>query len=292
MRATTSRTGTRRGATKKAPKKKVKKATKKKAAARDTGGKGRAAKKKAVAKKTASKKKPTAKKAPKKKATKASRATAAKGRKRSAPKPSPARAPRIPPVPRERWTDEMRDVFTIFEGPEARYLGSKFKAVMTLANHPELASAWLQYNVVLSSKLTLSRRLIEIVILRVAYRLHSEYEWTQHVVIGAGMGLTREHFEAIKQSPDAAIWSELERLCIRAVDQLLTDARIDDELWRKLTLYFDRKHQLEFLFVFGTYSMLARIFNAIGIEPEEMSEEERRQAIFAEDGIYAGLTGK
>jgi hypothetical protein len=76
----------------------------------------------------------------------------------------------------------MRDVFALFEGPEARDKGSRFKALMTLANHPELAQAWRNYNVFLSKDLSLPQRLGEIVILRVEWRLRSEYEWTLHAV--------------------------------------------------------------------------------------------------------------
>jgi hypothetical protein len=53
---------------------------------------------------------------------------------------------------------------------------------MTVANHPELAQAWRNYNVFLSKDLSLPQRLGEVVILRVEWRLRSEYEWTLHAV--------------------------------------------------------------------------------------------------------------
>lgn len=197
-------------------------------------------------------------------------------------------SPRILPVPRAEWTDAMRDLFAVFEGPAARENGSRFKAIMTLANHPELARSWLDYNVFLSKNLALPQRLCEIVILRVAWRLRSEYEWTQHAVIGAALGITEAELEAIKEDLDAAVeWPELERLSMTLVDELWSNARVEDATWTGLSTLLDRKQLLELLFLIGTYGMLAWVFNALRIEPEQMSAEQRREVIFAPDNVYS-----
>lgn len=202
-----------------------------------------------------------------------------------------ANEPRIPPVARAEWTDTMRDLFAIFEGPQARENGSRFKAIMTLANHPELAQAWLGYNVFLSRNLALPQLLCEVVILRVAWRMRSEYEWTQHVVIGETLGLSKDQIEAIKQGVDAPVWSELERSCLKVVDELCSNAQVEDATWNGLSKHFDRKQLLELLFLIGTYGMLAWVFNAVRVEPEQMSAEQRREVIFAPDNVY-GQRGK
>lgn len=180
----------------------------------------------------------------------------------------------------------MRDLFATFEGPAARENGSKFKGIMMLANHPELAKAWLGYNVFLSQHLTLSKRLVELVILRIAWRYKSEYEWLQHTVIAEPLGLGEPHFEAIKQGPSAAIWSELDRLCLQAVDDLCTVSSVQDATWDGLIKHLDKKQLLELLFVAGTYATLAWVFNSARLEPEDMGKEERRAVIFSPDNIY------
>jgi len=185
----------------------------------------------------------------------------------------------------------MRDLFGVFEGPEAREKGSRFKGIMMLANHPELANAWLSYNVFLSKNLTLSQRLVELLILRIAWRYKSEYEWAQHTVIAEPLGIGEEHARAIQVGPSAPIWSELERLCLQAVDDLCTDAQIGDATWDGLAKHLDKKQLLELLFVTGTYALLAWVFNATRLEPEDMGKEERRAVIFSPDNVY-GQRGK
>jgi len=177
--------------------------------------------------------------------------------------------PRIPPVPQAEWTPEMRDFFAIMEGPEARENGSKFNVVLTLAHHAQMAAPFMNYYKLLSNSSTLSLRLREIVTLRVAWRLQSEYEWTQHVAFGKGVGLGDEHIEAIKQGAEVALWSDLERDAIRAVDQLGIRSQIDDATWNGLGQHLNRKEMMELLFIIGTYTLLCYAFNAMGVQLEQ-----------------------
>lgn len=184
-------------------------------------------------------------------------------------------APRIPPVPPSEWTPEVRDFFAIMEGHAAREKGSQFNVVLTLAHHPQLATSFMNYYKLLSTNSTLSVRLREIVTLRVAWRLQSEYEWTQHVAFGKMAGLTDEHIEAIKHGGDSPLWSDLERDAIRAVNELGTSSQIDDATWNGLSAHLDRKQLLELLFIIGTYTMLCYAFNAMGVQLERTHESSR-----------------
>ena len=49
---------------------------------------------------------------------------------------------RIPPLPREEWTDEARDVFAYWGEPDAWENGSKVEKEMVMAQHPKLAMAF------------------------------------------------------------------------------------------------------------------------------------------------------
>jgi alkylhydroperoxidase family enzyme len=175
---------------------------------------------------------------------------------------------RIPPVPAAQWTAEVREFFAIMEGPAARDKGSQFNPVLTMANHPALASAFMSYYKMLMTTSTLSLRLREIVTLRVAWRHQSEYEWTQHVAMGKSVGLGDEHIEAIKRGADAPVWSDLERGALRAVDELASRSQIEEATWNELSKHLDHREMMELLFVIGTYTLLCYAFNAMGVQLE------------------------
>ncbi|HEX7856347.1 MAG TPA: carboxymuconolactone decarboxylase family protein [Sphingobium sp.] len=180
---------------------------------------------------------------------------------------TPIGSQRIPSVPRDGWTNDVRDVFAIYEGQEAWENGSKYNFMHWFANHPTLAQSWLKYNFTLTRG-QLDPQLREIVILRVSHRYHSEYEWTLHVDIAAAVGLGPDYLEAVKEGADAAIFTDLQRLGIRAADQLCLAHDIDDELWGQLAEHLDKAQLMELLFLIGSYSLLAWVLRAVRLPVE------------------------
>lgn len=211
---------------------------------------------------------------------------------------------RIPPVPREEWTDAAREMFTLFEGPDAYEHGSKSNVFLTMARHPKLGTSFFKYSgrLLMTSKVDIGLR--ELVILRIAWLYRSAYEWAQHVEFAlsntkidkdhieayksggvetdkAQGALTPAQIEAVKRGPDDPIFTDVESAALRAVDQLKETGHIDDATWQTLSSKLDEDVLIELVFYMGTYALLAWVFNAFGMEPEE------RQRHYAED-IYAG----
>ncbi|MFD3459502.1 carboxymuconolactone decarboxylase family protein [Nocardia fluminea] len=142
-----------------------------------------------------------------------------------------------------------------------------------LAHHTELASAWLAYNGLLLERPTVDPRERELVILRVAWRSESDYEWAQHVRTATALGVTAEQIEAVRYGPQAAVWSPVQRALLAMTDQLLDRHRVDDATWAQLERYFDSRQLIELLFVAGSYLCLAMVFNSVALQPDPEQEE-------------------
>ncbi|RJF91294.1 carboxymuconolactone decarboxylase family protein [Sphingomonas cavernae] len=181
----------------------------------------------------------------------------------------PELPPRIPPVPREGWTDEIRQFFAIMEGPQTIEQGTRFNAQAIMANHPELSTAWAHYNKFVARELEIPDSLREIAILRTAWNLQAGYEWYQHRIIGRRCGLSEEQLEALKEGEGAPVWSEDERLVIRAADEICANAEASAETIESLLQRFGPRQLLEILWTIGTYGMLAWIFNSLRIPIED-----------------------
>lgn len=181
----------------------------------------------------------------------------------------PVGSQRMPSLPEQEWTDDVREVFAILEGEEGRRNGSRYNFMHWFANHPALAHDWLRYNQTLTGGV-LDARLREIVILRVAHRNRSQYEWGQHLLIGRSVGLGPEHFQAITQGAKGGLWTERERLALRAADALLDEHNIEDDLWNALAGAFDRKELMELLFLVGSYTLLAWVLNTVRMPDEHL----------------------
>ena len=70
------------------------------------------------------------------------------------------------------------------------------------AQHLPLSASWLPFTEMLAGQdATLSARTRELLILRVAWRTRSGYEWAQHSRMGADTGLTTLHLDAVTALP-------------------------------------------------------------------------------------------
>jgi 4-carboxymuconolactone decarboxylase len=185
-----------------------------------------------------------------------------------------AGGPRIAPLPSEVWSEDaiaaLRDAFgneaadaLLASGPDARRVPN---VLTTLMRHPGLAGPFLVYNNVLLRTPVLEPRWRELMVLRVAWRTRSSYEWLQHVRIAQSCGITSDEIEAIARGADAGVWAPLEADLLAATDQLLDDYRIDDDTWTRLAERLDERQLIEVAFTVGTYTCLAMAFNSFGLE--------------------------
>src|SRR5580704_18455064 len=106
--------------------------------------------------------------------------------------------PRLPPLPRDRWDDEVEaalragvpdsvaDKF-LSTGDDAMRLPNGIGAML---HHPRLAAKFLNYNALLLRDQVLTDRQRELLVLRVAWRTRSQYEWVQHVRLSQRYGVT------------------------------------------------------------------------------------------------------
>jgi 4-carboxymuconolactone decarboxylase len=189
-------------------------------------------------------------------------------------------APRLAPLPRNRWDDNAGAALRMAFPEEVvqRFLSTDPDAMPvpnvlgTLVHHPALAGPWLVYNNVLLTTPALGHRRRELIVLRVAWRTQSRYEWAQHVRLAARFDITDDDIDAIAREDAAAAWTPVERALVAATDQLIADHRIADETWQQLAEHLDDQQLVEVVFVAGSYACLAMAFNSFGLQLDPGTE--------------------
>lgn len=171
--------------------------------------------------------------------------------------------PRVPPLSDEEMPAELRERFG------DRPLLNIFR---TLAHHPGLTKRWLVFGSHVLEKSTLPAREREIAILRVGHLRRSAYEWTQHVRIALGCGLSEDEIRRIRSGPEAPDWSDAERALLRATDELIEDAFVRDETWQALTEHFDTQQTIDLVFTVGQYDLVSMALNTLGVQVEADNE--------------------
>ncbi|MEZ5649297.1 MAG: carboxymuconolactone decarboxylase family protein [Burkholderiaceae bacterium] len=175
-------------------------------------------------------------------------------------------APRISPVPQDRWTDEQQAL----AAPILARHGRLLNIFRTQLAHPEAMRGFLGFgSYVLSKRNTLPAREREIVVLRTGFLCGSGYEWTQHHRIGLHAGLTEAEIERIKTGPDAPEWSAADRALLRATDELHADQFIGDGAWQALAEHFSEQQSIDVVYTVGQYTLVSMLLNTLGVQLDD-----------------------
>jgi alkylhydroperoxidase family enzyme len=182
---------------------------------------------------------------------------------------------RVEPLPVTNWPPEMHDALAAMIPPghrhsltgDSRRQGANILGA--LAHHPALAKAFFTLNGHLLRATTLTPRLRELVILRMAFLRQSSYEWAQHVFLARDAGLTDHEIAWIAWGPEAPVWDELDASVLRAVGELDRDGFIADETWAVLVEHFSAQQILDVIFTAGAYTTIAWMVESLGVDLDE-----------------------
>lgn len=190
--------------------------------------------------------------------------------------------PRVTPLLPSEWDEAVSDAVSAF--PSGRdFVLSGWKAggqgirgmhgLGLMLHYPALAKAFLTFNNHVATGSTISRRIRELLILRISWLRRSEYEFIQHVVLGRKAGLSDLEIERVTLGPDASGWDSVDADLVRAVDELNEHACIQNGTWTRLSAHFNGNQLMDIVFAVGCYDLLAMVFKTFGAQLEPGVEE-------------------
>lgn len=146
--------------------------------------------------------------------------------------------------------------------------GRPLNVFATLAHHPRLLKRFNALGGLFMAKGELPARDRELVILRVAARTGSDYEFGQHTVIGRRSGLDDDEIAAAMSGPEA--FADEDAVLVRFADELFEADAVSPETWKAVVEHrgYDTMQMIELTLVVGFYRMLAGFLNSAGVQRE------------------------
>jgi AhpD family alkylhydroperoxidase len=156
----------------------------------------------------------------------------------------------------------------------ARALGRRFGLrplglFLVLGRHRPLFRAWLHFSSRLLRGAVLSRREVELVILRVAVLRGCEYELHHHLRLGRRAGLGDRELADVRTGSTAPAWPARDRALLAAVEELHRDRDLADETWARLRTHYPDEATIELCLLAGHYELLATTITALRIPLDE-----------------------
>ena len=163
----------------------------------------------------------------------------------------------LQPLPTDQWDDSIQHI--------AERLGDPLNIHKMIAHHPALMEAYapLRYHVVRDS--VLGGRLRELVILRVAHLIDSEYEWVHHVAQGQAAGLTLDEIELVKLGLQADKWEAAEKHVLSGVDEIIANQQLSDQTATGLLNTVGKEGLLDLVFTVGVYLSLGTVLKTFQV---------------------------
>ncbi len=173
--------------------------------------------------------------------------------------PRPAQ-PRIDPIPR------------VAERAREAMAGSAANAVNVLAtmHHNRTISKAIgaMAQTVLFDE-GLSRRDVELAVLRMGWNCQAVYEFGQHTLFGREAGLTDDEIYLVTRPIAQGGWTPAEAALLQVVDDLYADDCVSDRTWDAASDHYDTAQLIHLVAAAGCYRMVSGFLNSAGVQLDE-----------------------
>jgi 4-carboxymuconolactone decarboxylase len=136
-----------------------------------------------------------------------------------------------------------------------------------LGNHPKLVAAWTEFSKTLRHDTRTPRSLRELVILRGAQLMRSEYEWAQHLPMARKAGVSEDQISDLASWKMSPHYKPAEKAAL-ALSEAVTQGQVSDEVYVEAMRHFDHHDYVELALVAAFYAMVGRMLDAMGVQLE------------------------
>jgi alkylhydroperoxidase family enzyme len=145
--------------------------------------------------------------------------------------------------------------------------GSPPNLYRALANHAPLAAAWTEFARAIRYESKTPRELRELVILRGAQLMRSEYEWAQHLRMARKAGVRDAQIAALAGWRESSEFNAREKAALQLAEAV-TQADVTDEVYAAVTKHFDHATYVELSLSAAFYAMVGRMLDAMRVQLE------------------------
>ena len=116
----------------------------------------------------------------------------------------------------------------------------------------------------------LDGRLRELLIMRIAWKTGSVYEWTQHWRIARNMEIPAEDLLAVRDWRASAILGDAERAVLRATDDTLDHGFIQPGTWEACCAHLATEaERVELVIAIGNWTLFSQLLQSLAVPLEE-----------------------
>ena len=178
---------------------------------------------------------------------------------------------RLPYLSREEVPEELRQEYDHIHRTRAAVepLAEMPRTYRLLFNSPRLAVLLARVGEYFRFQSSLDPVVRETAILATAKEVGSQYEWTHHEHVARRLGVRDEVIEAIRSGRAPMGLPPKEGVFAQVAREMVRDGGLSPRTFQAVLHLLGPEQTVDLVALVGFYSMLARVFNALGLELEE-----------------------
>ncbi|WP_419842937.1 carboxymuconolactone decarboxylase family protein [Candidatus Poriferisodalis sp.] len=138
--------------------------------------------------------------------------------------------------------------------------------IATLAHSRAVSRAFGEFARVVLFEGDLSRRNVEIAVLRMGWNCQSVYEFGQHTLIARAEVMSAEEIYLVTRPIVEGRWTAAEAALLQVVDDLYSDDCVSDATWAEAVRWFSGAEMVHLVAAAGCYRMVSGLLNSLGVE--------------------------
>ena len=176
---------------------------------------------------------------------------------------------RIAPLSTDDLRPEWVEILGRLPGKGLQGEGFPRNVLGMLMQNQETLGPFLDYWVTSKSKMGLTIREQELVILRMAVLYRSEYVWKHHLKVGREFGINDTELDAIRQGSYTAFAAERERAFLELTDAFVNDRSLPPELWNRTRGVLSSRDFVDLISLVSQYVLwaLTNVCMQVQLEP-------------------------
>jgi len=138
-----------------------------------------------------------------------------------------------------------------------------------LLNSPPVAAGWLNLLTAIRQQASLSGKVRELAILRIALINGAPYEHAAHVPFALKEGASQAEIDALDNWETAGIYEPRDRAVLAYTDAMTKTIQVPDPVFAEVSRFFNPREMTELTATIAAYNLVSRFLVALQVDHEE-----------------------
>lgn len=137
-----------------------------------------------------------------------------------------------------------------------------------LLHSPPVAEGWLAFLTAIRQKCSLSARIRELAIMRIAVINGADYEFRAHTPFALAEGITQDQIDALREGK-AGLFDNVEQAVLAYTDSMTRDIHVPDAAFNAVKPHFNEREMVELTATIAAYNLVSRFLEAMQIDHDK-----------------------